>query len=189
MTLLILGLVLFLGAHALPMFRGLRDRLHRRMGEGPYKGAFSLVSGAGLVLIVIGYGQAPAEPRWFAPSIGAIHASGLVVPIALVLIAAGNMKGHIRARLRHPMLIGTLLWSAVHLLANGEVRTTMLFGAFLVWAALDLLSMRMRAPVQRGWQPHARYDAMAVGGGLGLAVLIMLFHRSLFGVAIVPWGF
>jgi uncharacterized membrane protein len=188
MTVLIVGLVLFLGIHLLPVFRGLRERLLTKWGENGYKGRFSLASAAGLVLIVIGYGMAPAQPRWFDPSVGAMHAARLLVPIALVLIAAANMKSNIRATLKHPMLIGTLLWAGVHLLANGEVRATLLFGGFLVWGGIDLLSSLMRAPVARTWQPAARYDAMAIGGGLVLALLIMTFHRWLFGVAVVAWG-
>ena len=119
---------------------------------------------------------------------GAIHAARLVVPIALVLIAAANMKGHLRAALKHPMLIGTILWAGVHLLANGEVRATLLFGGFLAWAVLDLIASVARPAVPRAWVPAAKFDAMAIGGGLVLALLIMTFHRWLFGVAVVPWG-
>ncbi len=188
MTLLIIGLALFLGIHLLPAFRGLREGLRAKWGENGYKGRFSLISGAGLVLIVIGYAMAPAEPRWFDPSLGAMHAARLVVPIALVLIAAANMKGHIRAALKHPMLIGTILWSAVHLLANGEVRATLLFGGFLAWAVIDLVSSVTRPATPRAWVPAAKFDAMAIGGGIVLSLLVMAFHRWLFGVAVVPWG-
>ena len=144
MAILILGLLLVLGIHLVPVLPGLRRRLHDALGEKRYKGVFSLASALGLVLIVIGYARAPAEPRLFAPFVGAIHIAPLAMLIAFVLLASANMRTHIRRTLRHPMLIGVLIWSLVHLLANGELRATVLFGAFLAWAALDLASATAR---------------------------------------------
>ncbi len=54
---MILGLVLFLGAHTLTTQRKLRGRLVASMGEGLYKGLYSLVSLAGLALVVWGFGH------------------------------------------------------------------------------------------------------------------------------------
>lgn len=187
MAILILGLLLFLGVHLVPTLPGLRNRLHGSLGEKGYKGLFSLASLLGLVLIVIGYGRAPAEPRLFAPFIGAVHAAPMVVVVSFVLLAAANMRTHIRRKLRHPMLIGVLLWSLVHLLANGELRATVLFGAFLVWAAVDLVSATARGAV-KSFQPSVGQDIAAVVGGVGLAALVMAFHRPIFGVMAVPWG-
>ena len=64
MALLILGLVLFLGIHSVRMIAP-QWRLARMtaLGEGPWKGIYSLVSLVGLVLIVWGYIQArPLAP-------------------------------------------------------------------------------------------------------------------------------
>lgn len=187
MAILILGLLLFLGIHLLPTLTGLRSRLHDRLGEKRYKGLFSLASALGLVLIVIGYGRAPAEPRLFAPFIGAIHIAPLAMAVSFVLLAAANMRTHIRRKLRHPMLIGVLIWSLVHLLANGELRATLLFGAFLAWAAIDLASATARGAV-KSFQPSVGQDIGAVVGGIGLAALVMTYHRQIFGVVAVPWG-
>lgn len=187
MAILVIGLVLFLGIHLVPALPPLRAACAARLGEKRYKGAFSIVSGIGLVLIVVGYAYAPRGAQLFIPSIGARHAAPLVVALAFVLLAAANMRGHLRRILRHPMLIGIGLWSVVHLLANGHAKATVLFGAFLAYAALDLGSAAARGAV-KSFTPQAKYDFMAVGGGIGLALLVMWMHRILFGVAPVPWS-
>ncbi|MFL6674718.1 MAG: NnrU family protein [Massilia sp.] len=187
MTLLLVGLALFPGIHLLPVFTGVRDALSGALGEKRYKTGFSLVSALGLVLIVVGYARAPAQPQLFAPSIGAIHAAPLVMLASFVLLASANMRNRIRRVVRHPMLVGVLLWAGVHLLANGELRATLLFGAFLAWAAIDLASAIRRRAV-KPFVPVARQDLIALVAGVGLALLVMTFHRQLFGVAVVPWG-
>jgi len=184
---LVIGLVLFLGIHLLPVVTGVRNALFNRLGEKAYKGMFSLVSAAGLVLIVVGYAQAPSEPRLFNPFPAAIMAAPLVMIISFVLLAAANMRTYIRHRLKHPMLIGVGLWAGVHLLANGEAKASLLFGAFLAYAAIDLVSAVGRGAV-KSFTPVGRQDAMAVGAGIVLALLVMAFHRQLFGVMAVHWG-
>jgi uncharacterized membrane protein len=187
MGLLIAGLVLFLGIHLVPVFAGIRNHVFAALGEKRYKAGFSLVSALGLILIVIGYAYAPSSPRIFDPFPLAIRLAPLVMLISFVLLAAANMKTHIRHKLQHPMLIGVGLWAAVHLLANGELKATLLFGAFLAYAVIDLLSAASRHAV-KSFTPVVRQDVMAIVGGILLALAVMTFHRQLFGVASVPWG-
>jgi uncharacterized membrane protein len=187
MTLLVVGLVLFLGMHLVPTVPGLRSRWVAVRGEQKYKGIFAGVSAIGLILVIIGFGRAPAEPRWFASFPLAVAIAPSAVTLSLVLFAAANMKTYIRAWIKHPMLIGLGLWALVHLLANGEARTTVMFGAFLAYAIIDLASAVQRRAVKT-FQPEAKYDLMAVVGGVVVAVLIMLFHAKLFGVQATSWS-
>ncbi|HJV52525.1 MAG TPA: NnrU family protein [Noviherbaspirillum sp.] len=187
MTMLILGLVLFLGIHLLPVATPLRNRLFETLGEGKYKGMFSLVSAIGLVLIVVGYARAPSAPQLFAPSATAIMIAPLAMVVSFILLASSHMKNHIRRAVRHPMLIGVGIWAAVHLLANGEAKATVLFGAFLAYAVIDLVSAVARHAV-KSFAPVARQDVIAVVAGTVLALLVMAFHRTLFGVAPVSWS-
>lgn len=187
MGILILGLVLFLGIHLVPVMSGVRTRLFGSLGEKRYKGIFSIVSALGLVLIAIGYARAPSEPRLFNPYPVAVLVAPLTMVISFVLLAAANLRTHIRHTLQHPMLIGVGLWAAVHLLANGEVRATLLFGAFLAYAVVDLVSAVQRGATKK-LTPVLRHDLMAVAAGVGLALAVMAFHRLLFGVMAVPWG-
>lgn len=187
MPLLIAGLVLFLGIHFVPAVPALRQAAVMGLGEQRYKSAFSLASGVGLLLIVAGFALSDRGPQLFAPVLAARMVAPLVVMVALILIAAANMRSHIRATLRHPMLIGVLLWSGVHFLANGSLRASLLFGAFFVWAALDLVSATARGATRR-FTPHIKYDVMSIGGGIVLAFVLMAAHRFLFGVRVVPFS-
>lgn len=187
MVLLVAGLVIFLGIHAVPAIPPLRRSLVTRLGDGPYKGVFSLLSAAGLVLIGVGFATAPATERVFAPVPAAIAVAPYAVTLAFILFAAANMRGYLRHTLRHPMLLGLGIWAAVHLLANGDLRGTVVFGAFLAYAALDLASVTSRNAV-KSFTPSAKFDLMAIVGGIAIAAGVMFAHRMLFGVRVVAFG-
>lgn len=185
MTVLVIGLVLFLGIHAIPMFPGLREALVGRMGENGYKGAFSIGSLAGLVLIVWGFGRAPFEPV-YNPVDGARVLAHAVMPFVFILLAAANMPGHIRKTLKHPMLIGVLLWAVVHLMNNGDLRSILLFGSFAVYAIVDWISEVKRHKTLIGEKPAKwQMDLAAVVGGLVVFALFARFHGALFGVSLM----
>jgi uncharacterized membrane protein len=179
---LVAGLLLFVGVHLLPTLQLLRTTLVARLGERGYRAAFALASFAGLLLIVFGYARfGPRSDLLFTPVPLAIQAAPYVVTLAFILFASANMPGHIRARLQHPMLIGLLLWSLTHLLANGSVRAAVLFGAFVAYSIVDLASAVRRHAV-KSFVPQVKYDAMAIVGGIAVGVAVMLVHRWLFGV-------
>ena len=167
MTLLVLGLVLFLGVHsARILVPGLRERAIARFGEGAWKGAYALLSLGGLVLVGRGWSAAEPltlyEPPGFAPALLLA-----LMPVLLVLVVAGNLPaGRIRRLARHPMLIATAGWGALHLLANGEARAVALFGGFALWAAIDIASLLGRERAAEG--PHGTGGAdgsAAIGAG------------------------
>lgn len=188
MLLLIVGLALFLGIHLVPALPAARAACVGRLGEKRFKAVFSIVAAVGLALIVWGYAAAPRGEQLFAPSMDARNAAPYAIGVSFVLLAAANMRTHIRRSLRHPMLIGVGLWALIHLLANGHAKATLLFGAFLAYAALDLGSAVARG-AGKDFRPLVRHDAIAVGSGIALALLVMAFHRILFGVSPVSWGF
>jgi uncharacterized membrane protein len=187
MWLLVAGLIVFLGTHLLPAMPGARARLVARWGEQRYKGLFSLASFAGLALIIAGYAHAAPGSRLFPPSSAAIAIAPYAITVAFVLFAAGNLRGHTRRALKHPMLLGLAIWAAVHLAANGDERGTVLFGSFLGYAVVDFASVTRRGSV-RTFDPVPRHDIIAVVGGLAAALAVMALHRVLFGVSVVRWG-
>ncbi len=187
MLILTAGLVLFLGLHLVPALPQLRRALAARLGEQRYKGAFSLLSLCGIGLVVGGYAVAAPGARLFESSRTAIAIAPYAMTLSFVLLAAANMRGHIRHALKHPMLLGIAIWASVHLLANGDTRGTVLFGSFLGYAALDVVSALQRHATRR-FEPDARYDLIAVVAGAIAAMTVMLLHRFLFGVAVVAWG-
>ena len=185
MTILAVGLALFIAVHLVPSIPPLRAGLVARLGAMPYRGVFSLASLVGLVLVVWGFSRAPFEPVYAPPSWGR-HAAIIAVPIALVLFAAANMPTHIRAVLRHPMLLGLLLWALTHLLANGDLRSIVLFGSLAGFAVLDLVSVVMRGKQPTPDKaPRLAMDAAAAVGGLLAAGLLTYFHAALFGMPVI----
>jgi uncharacterized membrane protein len=144
---LILGLVLFLGVHSVRIVGdSWRTDFRAKRGENAYKGLYSLLSVAGLVLLVWGFGQARQQPvLLWVPPVGMRHAAALLTLLALVLLAASQIPGNaIKSKLRHPMVLGVKVWAFAHLLSNGMLHDVVLFGAFLVWAVLSFRAARQR---------------------------------------------
>ncbi|MEO5699397.1 MAG: NnrU family protein [Casimicrobiaceae bacterium] len=181
MAIMIAGLVLFIGVHLVPALPGLRRTLAANWSEDRYKKIFSVVAGIGLLLIVVGYYLGERGPQLFAGQPVARAAAPWVMMLVFILFAASHMRGHIRRLMQHPMVIGVLLWSGVHLLANGDRRGTLLFGTFLAWSVVDLIASLRRGPIAP-FEPALRYDLMAAVGGVVVAGVVMLLHPYLFGV-------
>jgi uncharacterized membrane protein len=187
MTVLAIGLALFLGIHLLPILVPLRTRLYAAWGEARYKITFSVVSALGLALIVYGWWIAPHGPQLFAPSPAAMRLAPYAVTLAFILLASSHGPSHLRAAVKHPMLIGVIVWALVHLLANGDARGTLLFGAFLAYGIVDLVSAIARGAVKT-FEPQWRADVIAVVVGIVIALAVMTFHRVFFGLAVVAFS-
>ncbi|MBC9071406.1 NnrU family protein [Thauera sp. CAU 1555] len=192
MLLLILGLLLFLGTHSLRMFAdGWRSRQIALRGELTWKIGYSALSAVGLLMIVLGYGQARLDPVWLwqAP-VWTRHLAALLTLPAFVLLVATYLPGtHIKARIGHPMLAGVKLWAFAHLIANGTLADLLLFGGFLAWAIADFVACRRRDRAAHRRRPPAalRNDAAAVAIGLlAWFAFARYLHAPLFGVT--PFG-
>ncbi len=182
MGVLIGGLVLFIGIHVLPTFRGVRAALAARLGEGGYKALFSLIALAGLVLIVVGFGRAPQE-QIFVPSETAHTFLPVAMAVAFVLVAVGNLPGRIRQAMRHPMLTGVLIWAGFHLLANGDLASNILFGSFALWAVFAILSAEYHGKRPGGGAGSLKADLIGAAAGLAANPIVFHFHADLFGVS------
>jgi uncharacterized membrane protein len=190
MGILILGLVLFLGVHVFTTLRTTRATVIGRLGEGPYKGLYSVVAGIGLVLIIWGFSRyrSAGYIQVWNPPFALFH------PIALALLwfafvslaATYAPPGKIKGALRHPMLVAVKAWALSHLLVNGDLGSLLLFGSLLVWAIYDRISVKRRddpgAPVVASF---GRNDAIVVVIGTIACLAIMWLHESLIGVAAV----
>lgn len=189
MTLLILGLLLFLGAHSVRIVADdWRTRTIARLGGGAWKGAYALVSAVGFGLIIWGYGLARQEPvPLWTPWVGGRHLASLLTLIAFILLAAAYVPGNgIRAKLGHPMVLGVKVWALAHLLANHTLADLLLFGSFLVWAVLDFRSARRRPAPVVGPTSGVRTALAVVIGLLAWAGFAMWAHGAWIGVR--PFG-
>ena len=187
MTYLCLGLIVFFAVHSVAIVAPhWRDRMALSLGAGAWRGVYSLVSVAGLMLIVHGFGLARASAAiWYAPTHWMrVAAIVLMVPVFPLLLAA-YFPGRIKALARHPMLVAIKLWAFAHLLANGSSADVLLFGSFLAWAVVDRISLKHRAPrATPGAQPSKWNDAIVLAGGLLLYAWFGHWaHLRLFGVA------
>jgi len=188
MLILILGLILFLGIHSVRILApGLRDAQISAHGLGRWKGIYSLVSFAGLVLIVWGYGVArQTAPILYEPPVWTRHLNLLLMVFAFIALAASQLPaGRIKAALKHPMLVAVKIWALGHLLANGDLAAVLLFGTFLAWAVLDRISVKRRGDA--GPMPGPiKWDVAAVVIGLGFyALFAFVLHEWLIGVPVI----
>ena len=190
MTWLILGLVIFLGVHSVSIVAPTaRDRWLAQMGEGGWKGLYSLLSFVGLALIVWGYGQARFDPVYlYTPPTGLRHLSALLMLPVFPLLLAPYLPGRIKTLTRHPMLVATKLWALAHLLANGTLADVLLFGGFLAWAVADRISVKRRENAGQvravpGLPASGLNDVIVVVAGLALYLVFVFWaHAWLFGV-------
>lgn len=184
MWMFLTGLALFFTLHFTTATPVLRRKLAAATGENTWKGLIALSSLAGVILICFGWGTTP-NTTLFAPNPMAIRYAPVLVSTALVLfvIGGGNMSGYIRRKLHHPMLVGTIIWSSTHLLANGGLRETLLFGTFLAFAVYALCSLLL-AGKRATFAPTLKWDLIGIGIGLVVAIGVLHSHRLLFGVAV-----
>lgn len=188
MTILIIGLAIFLGTHSVRIVaEGWRSAQIARMGEKPWKLAVALLSALGLALVVWGYGLARQAPAvlWHPPT-GMRHAAGLLTLVAFIFLAAAYVpRNHLKARFHHPMVLGVKAWALAHLMANGTVAAVVLFGSFLAWAVVSFIAARRRDRRAGTTYPSgtAAGTVMAVvAGAVAWAVFAFWLHGVLIGV-------
>lgn len=190
MTMLLVGLAVFLGMHSVSIFAPQwRGAMASRMGTLPWKGLYSAVSIVGFALLWKGYALARLEPiPIYVPPAGLRHVAALLMLPVFPLLLAAYLPGRIKTLAVHPMLVAVKLWAVSHLLANGMLADIVLFGAFLAWAVMDRISLKRRAPTDTPSLPRSAInDAIVVIGGLALyGVFVGRWHEALIGVA--PFG-
>ena len=188
MCLLVLGLLLFLGVHSVRIVAdGWRTRGIARLGAGRWKGLYALLSLLGLALIVWGWALARRQPVvWWVPPAGLRHLNALFTLAAFVLLAAAYVPGNlVKARLRHPKVLGVALWALGHLLASGSGAGLLLFGAFLAWAVYDRISVKKRGAKGPLGDRHGGVTNDIIAVVVGILLYLAMFrwgHPLLIGV-------
>jgi uncharacterized membrane protein len=189
MGVLVVGLVVFLGAHVFVTMRAPRAAVIARIGEWPYKGLMGVASLVGLVLIAYGFGQYRAS-GWidvWSPPHWTQYVTQILMWPASIFVVAAYARGDIWRRLKHPMLVGVKTWAVAHLISNGDLGSIVLFGSFLAWAVYDRITLKRRTdpgapPIPVGGR---RDDIIAlVVGTLLYLALGLVFHPLVVGVPV-----
>jgi len=209
MTQLILGLILFLGAHSVRIWAdGWRDQTIEAYGEKAFKGVYALVSILGFYLLVVGYGEARLQTvAIWNPPIFTKHISMLLMLLSSILLMATYIpRNHFKMRLGHPMVLSVKVWALSHLLANGNLADLVMFGSFLIWAVLNFRSARARdralllnlnvteeaagesiAESESAHQPKLLSTIITLVGGIAIwALITFVLHAKIVGVS--PMG-
>ncbi len=190
MNILIAGLVIFLGLHSVRIVAdGWRTRRLAQLGEGAWKGVYSVASIVGFGLICWGYGLARQQPMaLWVPPVAMRHIAATLMLFSIVLLVAAYVPGNIiKAKLHHPMILGVKVWATAHLLANGNVADVLLFGSFLAWAVASFISARKRDRAAGTVYAAGRTAPTIVTVLLGLAVyggFVTYLHKWLIGVPV-----
>jgi uncharacterized membrane protein len=187
LTIEILGLVLFIGAHLFVTMRGNREKLIARIGRTSYYSVFAFVATLGIVLIGVGFARYRAEglvPLWHPPHWTRHIVVTLMWPASIAVVAA-YIPGDIKRVLKHPMLVGVKLWALAHLCANGDLGGVILFGSIILWAGYDRFTLKRRAdpgapPIPIGGRRNDIF-AIIVGTIVYLA-LGLAFHPLVVGL-------
>jgi uncharacterized membrane protein len=193
MTLLIAGLLIFLGTHSIGIVANdWRTSQRQRIGDMPWKGAYALASLIGFALIIWGFSIARLEPvvLW-TPPIAMRHIAALLTLIAFILLAATYIpRNGIKAKVHHPMTLGVTVWAFAHLLANGRLVDLILFGSFLVWAKVSFITSRKRDRATGAQRPNASFRGTVTTIFVGVAAWVLFafwLHSALIGVR--PFAF
>ncbi len=189
MILLVIGLILFLGAHSIQIFGSKwRDAFIAKRGAGPWKGLYSAVAGIGFLLVIKGYVDARgAAALWSRPA-GAEHITGALVLIGFILLTAAYWpRNHIKAAVRDPMVLGVGAWALGHLIVKSSPPALALFGGFLVWAVLDFISLRLRPGTATGAPATILNTAGAAILGVALFAVFAIYGHSLL-IGVRPFG-
>ena len=221
---LALASLFFIAIHLGVSGSRIRDALTQRLGLRGYMVVFSVGSVVGMVWMVIAYKDAPYEPTWGMLQSWKPVMIALMLP-AFVLVVAGlatpnptsvaqeklvgiEPRGLLRIT-RHPFLMGVALWSALHLVGNGDWASLLFFGGLFVVAAAGPASIdakRRRALGNDAWDTFAsrtsilpfaailagrnRWPGAELGigkllAGLAAYALMLGGHAHLVGVS--PW--
>jgi len=184
MEIMILGLAIFFAVHLLPRVPAVRSPLFSTLGENVYKGIFSLISFAGLALVVIGKGRAEFVPVW-EPASWSYVVTNVCMMAALYCLIAFKLPSNLKRLTAHPMLLGITFWSCGHLFTNGDKASIVLFGSFLAYSLLDMFLASRSGARPVGHKISFRHDAIIAVSAAAVYVALANLHPYFTGATLI----
>jgi uncharacterized membrane protein len=212
------ALTLFFLSHSVPVRPPVRGWFVERLGRKGFTIAYSVLSLAVLAWLIIAAGRAPFVQVWaWAPWQNDVVLAAMLVACLILALAAGKpnpfsfggsnapfdpSRPGIMRWIRHPVPVALALWSASHMLANGDVAHVVLFGTFTLFAIAGqkAIDKRKRRELGAKWDdlrkamgrhaPSLRNaltpaTALRIAAGLALYLGLLSLHPFLIGVS--PW--
>jgi uncharacterized membrane protein len=185
MEIMIIGLLLWSLVHFIPSLTpSIKISLQKKMGEAGYKIAFALSMVISLVLIVFGWRDS-VPSHIYSLDFPTKHLTMGLMVFAFVLFGAAQYPSRIKTFIRHPQLMGLVVWSVAHLLSNGDSRSVVLFTTLGIWALLEMIFINRRdgirdKPEIPSWGRELRGLAIS----LVIFVVIIFAHPYIAGVSL-----
>jgi uncharacterized membrane protein len=182
MTLLALCIFLFGIVHLNTAIPQWRDHARQTFGKayGPVYGILSLFL---LTACLWAFRKAEMQPLYDPPTWGR-HANFGLSLIGFIFIGIFLFRGSWRNSLKYPMAFGVTIWAIGHLLANGDTRTTLLFGGLAVFAILHAI-LKSRSGAFLPSEVRQGHNLMSVLAGIALYGLAAQLHVIIAGVPLV----
>lgn len=180
MTLLILGVLLWAGAH---FFKRIAPGPRANLGDAG-KGLVTVLLILSVVMMVFGYRGADFIPVWTPPAF-LTHVNNLLMILAFALLGNGAAKGTLSARIRHPQLTAFKTWAVAHLLVNGDLASIILFGGLLAWAVAQVIVINRSESWTRPTDVSVAGDIKALGIGVVIMLIVAGIHAWL---GVWPFG-
>jgi uncharacterized membrane protein len=218
----------FCGSHILLSSTGLRGSLRDQLGERGFLAVYSLTALVTFAWFLVAYAHASTIPLW--PRQGWMALVPVVImPLASILLISGyttpnptavTMERWARANdpapgilriTRHPVMWAIGLWAIAHVIANGDLRSLLFFGAFagLSFGGTVLIDRKKQLALGSNWSRLAEVTSnlpfaalltgrtglrwreigfLRVAAGLLLYAVLYRGHSIIAGVPVViPW--
>jgi uncharacterized membrane protein len=166
---LVITSLVWIGIHLGIAGTRVRDAVVARIGDGPFRGLFSLVSIIAIVWLVSAWAAADNTTLWIAPAWLRWVLVAVMLPAFVLFVASLSQRnptmvsgdgaiaqpprGMLRVT-RHPMLWSFALWAAVHIIGSGDTAAVVFFAAFLITALAGMPSVdaKLERRDPAGWQ-------------------------------------
>lgn len=177
MAFIAIGLIIWISAHFVKRLAPTyRQTLQDKMGDAS-KGVFALAMVLSIVLMVIGYKNADSTYYWGRSGM-TTGLNNLLMLLAVGLFGLGSSKSRFRSKLRHPMLLGVVVWAVSHILVNGDSASFLLFGGLGAWALVHIFAINRTEP---DYQP---YDGGSQAGDVRLLIISVVVFTV---ISMIHW--